>query len=128
MAAAARTRTTVVASLAFLLLPATAAFADKAAVTVSAPESVARGTEVTMTLKVTHSGNNFIHHVSWAFISVDGKELERWNYTWRKLPESGTFERVIKLVVDAPVTITAQAECNLHGNKGPATTTINVTE
>ena len=128
MAAAARMRTTVIASLAFLLLPATVARADKATVTLSAPESVTRGTEATVTLKVTHSGNNFIHHVNWAFISVDGKELQRWKYTWRKLPESGTFEREIKIVVDAPVTITAQADCNLHGNKGPATATINVTE
>ena len=73
-------------------------------------------------------GNDFIHHVNWAFISVDGQERERWKYSWRKLPESGTFEREIKIVVDAPVTITAQADCNLHGNKGPATATINVTE
>jgi desulfoferrodoxin (superoxide reductase-like protein) len=128
MAAVARIRTTVIASLAFLLLSATAAFADKASVTISAPDSVKRGTEVTITVKVTHSGNNFIHHVIWAYISVDGKELARWKYSWRDLPESKNFEREIKYVVNGPIAITAQADCNLHGNKGPETKTINVAE
>lgn len=128
MAAVARIRTTVITSLAFLLCSATAALADKASVTISAPDSVKRGTEVTVTVQVTHSGNNFLHHVDWATVSAGGKELARWKYSWRNLPETASFVREIKIVVDAPVSITAEADCNIHGNKGPQTKTINVTE
>jgi desulfoferrodoxin (superoxide reductase-like protein) len=128
MAAAARIRTTVITSLALLLCSATAALADKASVTISAPDSVKRGTEVTVTIRVTHSGNNFLHHVDWANLSAGGKELTRWSYSWRNLPEAAGFAREFKFVVEGPVSITAQADCNIHGSKGPQTKTINVTE
>jgi desulfoferrodoxin (superoxide reductase-like protein) len=118
----------MVASLMCLLISATSAFADKASVTMSAPDSVKKGTEVTITIKVTHSGNNFIHHVDWATVSVDGKEAKRWEYSWTKTPESAVFVREFKYVVTAPVEITAEADCNMHGSKGPAKTRIKVTE
>jgi desulfoferrodoxin (superoxide reductase-like protein) len=123
-----RIRSTTAASLLLLLTFSTSAFADKASVTIIVPESVKKGTEVTIKIKVIHSGNNFIHHVDWAQISVDGKEVKRWDYSWTNKPESGTFEREFKYVVTAPIEVSSQADCNMHGNNGVVKAKINVTE
>lgn len=123
-----RIRYSLVVSLTCLFAFATAAYADKASVTISAPERVKKGTEVTITLTVTHSGNNFIHHVDWATLSLDGKEAKRWDYSWTKTPESAVFVREFKYVVTAPVEIAAEADCNMHGSKGPTKKRIQVTE
>lgn len=128
MVAGAKVRFALVASLFFLVVSATTASADKASVTISAPESVVKGTEATVKIQVSHSGNNFIHHVSWAKISVDGKEATRWDFSWNKRAESKVFEREFTFVVNVPVEITVDADCNLHGSKGPARATITVTE
>jgi len=128
MIAGARIRFTLVASLFLLVVSATTAFADKASVTISAPESVVKGTEVTIKIQVTHSGNNFIHHVDWAKIGIDGKEIARWDFSWNKRAESKIFEREFKYVVNAPVEISTEANCNLHGSKGLAKASIKVTE
>jgi desulfoferrodoxin (superoxide reductase-like protein) len=124
----ARIRFTLGASLFFLFVSATTASADKSSVTISAPESVVKGTEVTIKIRVTHSGNNFIHYVDWAKIGIDGKEVARWDFTWNKRAESKVFEREFKYVVNAPVELSAEADCNLHGSKGLAKASIKVTE
>lgn len=123
-----RIRSTTIASILFLLVSATSALADKAAVTITVPESVKAGTEVTIKIKVTHSGNNFIHHVDWAQISVNGKEVKRWDFSWSSTPEAGTFEREFKQVVTVPIEVSAQADCNMHGSNGPVKAQIKVTE
>ena len=121
-------RFAVAASMLTVLLSATAAFADKASVTLSVADIIKKGTEVTIRLKVTHSANNFIHRVDWAKISIDGKEVARWSFPWTKPPESKIFEREFKYIVDKTLEIAAEADCNIHGSKGPARATITVTE
>lgn len=111
-----------------LLFFSSAAFADKASVTISAPDSVKKGAEVVIKIKVTHSGNNFIHYVDWAWIAVNGKEIARWNYSWTDRPESENFEREVKYTAIAPFEVSAEADCNLHGNTGIAKKKIAVTE
>ena len=128
MPAFTRIQSTFIALLLFMLVTATSAFADKASVTITAPESVKAGTEVTIKIKVVHSGNNFIHHVDWAEISVDRKEVKRWDYSWGSTPEAGTFEREIKQIVTVPIEVSAQADCNIHGSNGAVKIQIKVTE
>ncbi len=128
MPAFTRIQSTLIALLLFMLVTATSAFADKASVTITAPESVKAGTEVTIKIKVVHSGNNFIHHVDWAEISVDRKEVKRWDYSWGSTPEAGTFEREIKQIVTVPIEVSAQADCNIHGSNGAVKIQIKVTE
>lgn len=123
-----RVGSTVIFPLLLLLLFSTTAFADKASVTISAPESVKKGTVVTIKIQVTHSGNNFIHHVDWAQIKVDGKEVKRWDYSWTDTPESESFEREYKQTVMGPIEVSAQADCNLHGSTGEVKKQIKVTE
>ena len=128
MVASAKVRRTLFASMFLLVASATTAFADKSSVTISAPESVVKGTEATIKIQVTHSGNNFFHYVNWAKMSIDGKEATRWDFSWNKRAESKVFEREFKYVVNAPIEITAEANCNLHGSKGPAKASIKVSE
>ena len=106
----------------------TAAFADKASVTIIAPESVKKGEEVTIKIKVTHNGNNFMHYVDWAQIKVDGKEVARWDYSWTDTPESENFEREFKQVLRSSIEVSAQADCNMHGSNGVVKKQIKVTE
>ncbi len=47
---------------AIFLLSTGIALADKSAVTIIAPESAAKGTEVIIKLNVTHHGNNMLHY------------------------------------------------------------------
>jgi desulfoferrodoxin (superoxide reductase-like protein) len=51
---------------------------------------------------------------------VNGKEVERWEYSWRKLPPDAVFTKEIKYKVEGPIEIKAEANCNIHGSKGPA--------
>ena len=102
------------------------AFADKGSVTIEAPESAAIGSEITIKITVTHSADNFIHHVDWAYIMVNGKEVERWKYKWNNLPPDAVFTKEIKYKVEGPIEIKAEANCNIHGSKGPAIKTIAI--
>jgi len=105
---------------------ATDAFANKAAITIEAPASAAPGTEITVKVTVTHNANNMFHHVNWVYIMVNGKETGRWEFGWMTLPEGVSFSRELRYKVTGLLEIKAEANCNLHGSKGPATKTISV--
>jgi len=94
------------------------AFANKSSVSLTAPESVPKGTEVTIRVNVTHSGNNMFHHTSWVYVKINGKEVARWDFSATKTPESEIFTREIKYTVDEPAQIEAEANCNIHGSAG----------
>ncbi len=111
-----------------LLIFSSVALADKASVVIVAPDSVKKGAEVIIKIKVTHSGNNFVHYVDWAQISVNGKEIARWDYSWTNRPDSENFEREVKYVATAPFEVSAEADCNMHGSTGIAKKKIAVTE
>ncbi|RPH49530.1 MAG: hypothetical protein EHM85_13540 [Desulfobacteraceae bacterium] len=102
----------------FFLLSTGAALADKSAVTIIAPESTAKGTEVTIKLNVTHHGNNMLHYTKWAYIKVNGKEIARWDFSATKTPESENFAKEVKFTVNEPAQIEAEAYCNIHGSAG----------
>ncbi len=111
----------------FLLLAfAAAAYANKTAVAVVAPEAVVVGTEVTITINVTHSANNFFHYTKWVTVKADGEEIARWDFSGSKRPEDENFSREVKYTVTKPVEIIAQGSCNIHGSKGPVTVKIGV--
>jgi desulfoferrodoxin (superoxide reductase-like protein) len=103
---------------ALFLLTTGAALADKAAVTIIAPEAAAKGTEVTIKLNVTHHGNNMLHHTKWVYIKINGKEIARWDFSATKTPESEYFTKEVKFTVNEPAQIEAEAYCNIHGSAG----------
>jgi desulfoferrodoxin (superoxide reductase-like protein) len=106
--------------LAVLLLGANTCLADKSGVTISAPEAVAKGTEATIKLSITHSGNSFFHYTDWVYIKANGKEIARWEYSMTNRPEGANFVREVKIPINEVTEIVAEANCNLHGSKGPA--------
>jgi desulfoferrodoxin (superoxide reductase-like protein) len=114
-------------SIAFLCSNAGTVFANKTSVTISAPASAAPGSEITIQVTATHSANNFLHYTDWLFVTVNGKEIARWNFTRSKRPESSVFTREIKYTVNENAEIKAEGHCNMHGSKGPATAQVVVT-
>jgi desulfoferrodoxin (superoxide reductase-like protein) len=114
-----------------------AVFANQAAATIEAPESAAKGTEITIRVKVTHSANAVFHHVQWIYIMVNGKEIARWNYSMFNLPVPDNrklssiplvFTKEKKYTINDRSEIKAEASCNIHGSMGPATAQVSVKE
>ncbi|MBU0544781.1 MAG: class II SORL domain-containing protein [Proteobacteria bacterium] len=110
----------------FFFLSLGIAFASKSSVSLTAPESVPKGTEVTISVNVTHSGNNMFHYTNWVYIKVNGKEIARWDFTMTNTPGSENFTREIKYTVNESVQIEAEANCNIHGSAGIAKAGISV--
>lgn len=106
--------------LMFLLLSVLPASADKSSVTLQAPTHATKGSEITVRLTITHSGNNFIHHVNWVEVWLNGQTAYRWEYSATNLPEAATFTKEIVMKIDRDTEVKAEANCNLHGSKGPA--------
>ncbi len=111
-----------------VLLSAGVALANKSAVSIEAPQSVPRGSEITIRVTVTHKGNNFLHYTKWVQIIINGKEVARWDYTSGNRPEGETFTKEIKYIVNEEIEIRAEAYCNLHGSAGPAIVKVKVKE
>jgi len=111
--------------VAVTLLAAVPAWANKSSVEIVAPAAVKKGETITITLKVSHRGNSFIHHTRWAFVKVNGKEVGRWEWKDKKF-ESDHFTRQVTVKVDKPLQIEAEAWCNLHGSRGPKQVTVKV--
>ena len=109
-----------------LLLPATQALANKSVVAIVAPDAAAKGTEITIKLNVTHSGNNMFHHTNWVYLVVNGKEAARWEFSAFDLPKDENFTLEFKLIVEEAMQLEALANCNLHGSTGKVFQTINL--
>jgi len=105
-----------------VLLCATIALCDKSSVEIIAPMEAKIGETIQITINVKHKGNNFFHHTSWAYIKVNGKEVARFKYPFKK----ENFSRTITYKVIGNVKIEAQANCNFHGSAGKRFININV--
>ena len=94
--------------------------ADKSFVTVEAPENAEKGSEIIIRINVKHSGNNFLHYTDRVYVSVNGKEIKRWEFSAFNRPEAENFSREIRYRVNGPLEIVAEANCSIHGSAGPA--------
>lgn len=112
--------------LAVLFLQVSPAFANKATAAIEGPTSVARGTEVTLRVVVTHNANSSSHYTEWLKVAANKKEIDRWDYAKGKRPEAAEFTKEIKIKIMEDTEIIAEASCNNHGSKGPATHKITV--
>ena len=104
----------------------TVSWANKSSVTIEAPATAQKGSEITIKVNVAHDGNSVAHYTQWVSVKVNGKEIERWEYGAFKRPESDTFSKEVKITVDGPLEITAEASCNLHGSAGPAKAVVEI--
>jgi len=122
--------------LVVLFLSPHVASANQAGATIEAPESAAKGSEITIRVKVTHSANAMFHHVEWVYVMVNGNEIARWSYSAFDLPKPDgklssiplVFTKEIKYTVNNRSEIKAEASCNIHGSTGPATALVSVKE
>ena len=104
------------------------ATANQSSVAIEALQSVQKGVELTIRVTVTHSANSFLHYTEWLKVTVNQKEVARWDYTSSNRPEAAVFTKEISLKAVENMEITAEASCNIHGSEGPDTVKITVTE
>jgi len=102
------------------------AFANKSSVRIEAPETAAMGQEITIKLHIAHDGNNFIHHTDRVSLKINDQEIQQWTYGMFDTPESEKFTLEIRYTIEGPITITAQADCNMHGSTGISEKTITI--
>lgn len=114
--------------LVLLLITVPSVFAKKSSVSVDAPESVAPGSDITIKINVEHDGNSMFHYTKWVYVMINGEEIKRWDYSWRKRPEAENFTKEITYTVNEPIEIVAEACCNNHGSKGKAIRKVTVKE
>jgi len=107
-------------AVAAVLLAAGAAEANKASVAIENQVSAGASDKAVLKITVSHSGNNFLHHTDWVRVRADGREIARWDFSWKNLPESAVFTREVTVDTTGAVAVEAEADCNIHGSKGPA--------
>lgn len=106
------------------MLAAGPAQANKSSVAIEQSAQIDKDGKTVLKCTVSHSGNNFLHHTDWLSVSADGKEIARWDFSWKNKPESEVFTREVTVDAKLPVSIEAAANCNIHGSKGPAKMTV----
>jgi desulfoferrodoxin (superoxide reductase-like protein) len=92
--------------------------ANKSSVEIKAPAEAAKGSTVTITVTVSHSGNNRFHYTDWVYVKAGDKEIARWNFGKGELPENEKFTRDVQYTITDSVEIEAKANCNIHGSTG----------
>jgi len=100
--------------------------ADKSSIQIVAPDYAETGSEITIELQVSHSGNNFLHYTEWVYVKINGEETKRWEFGNFDKPEDEKFTRSITFTVTGPIEIGAEASCNFHGSMGIATKSIKL--
>ena len=106
--------------LAILLLQVGPAVANKSATSIEGPSNIAKGTEVTLRITVTHNANSPSHYTEWVKVTANKKEIARWDYTKDNRPEAAEFTKEIKFKVMEDTEVVAEASCVNHGSRGPA--------
>ena len=108
----------------FLVTPA--AFANKSAVEIEAPQKAVMGEEITIVLHVSHDGNSFFHYTKWVELRINGETAKRWNYSMTDRPEAETFSVTFTPSVQERLDLEAEASCNMHGSMNTARETVTV--
>lgn len=102
------------------------AYANKTTVKINAPEKAEKGTEVVVTIEVTHNGNTRFHYTDWVSLKVNGEEVKKWEYTKKERPDSEDFTLEYKFIIKEETTIEAKGNCNMHGSTGVEKVTIQL--
>ena len=121
-----RFRMILAGALFFLFLLTPSLLANKTEVSIEAPAETSPGSTITIQLNVTHKGNSGLHHTNWVSLKINGDEVKRWEYSRKERPEAAKFSLTFDLKVDEPIEIVAQANCNIHGSKGPVNFKVDV--
>jgi desulfoferrodoxin (superoxide reductase-like protein) len=98
--------------------------ANMSSVTIEAPATAVKGSEILIKVNVSHAGNSFMHYTDWVYVKVNDKEIARWQFTSTNRPDAEKFSREVKIRVDDALSVVAEAHCNIHGSAGPAKLTV----
>jgi desulfoferrodoxin (superoxide reductase-like protein) len=102
-------------------------FANKTSVKISIPNTVKKGSQITITINVMHKGNTAGHHTDWVYLKINGKEVKRWSYDKASLPPGGDFTLTYTYVVtENTLSVETAGDCNIHGSTGPAKATAKI--
>ena len=112
--------------LAISLVQANPAAAGRSEASIEGPTEAAKGSEVTLRIMASHNANSSSHYTEWLKVTANNKEVARWNYTKENRPEGAVFTKDVKIKVTEDTEIVAEANCNLHGSKGPVKHKITV--
>ena len=112
--------------LAISLVQANVASSNKSEASMEGPTDAVKGSEVTLRITATHNANTASHYTEWLKVMANGKQIARWDYTKENRPEGAVFTKEIKIKVTEDTEIVAEANCNMHGSKGPAKHKITV--
>jgi len=102
------------------------AHADKSSVRIEAPTQAPIGATIPITLHVSHSGNNFVHHTDWVVVKINGEEAKRWEFGMFSTPDNENFTLTMTHAMTGPIEIEAEASCNIHGSAGIAKHSVTV--
>jgi desulfoferrodoxin (superoxide reductase-like protein) len=61
-------------------------------------------------------------------VTVNQKEIARWDFTSGQRPEAEIFTKEITIKAMEDMEVTAEANCNIHGSTGPTTVKISIKE
>lgn len=111
--------------LLFFIFISVAVYSNKTSVKISTVKKAAKGSEVTVTISVSHNTNSPSHFTDWVYLKINSKEVKRWTYTRTALPASANFTLTFKFILTSNSSIEVMGDCNLHGSAGAAK--INIT-
>ena len=69
--------------------------ADKSSVTIEAPDTAEKGTEIPVKVHVKHHGNNFMHYTNSVEVKVNGETVETWEFSAFNRPEAASMAPMI---------------------------------
>lgn len=93
-----------------LLGPATAR-ADKSEVRIEAPDKATKGSEIVIQLNVSHHGNNLLHHTKWLRLDINGKTVQKWEFSATQRPEAENFSRTFNYTARSRSSLRRAATC-----------------
>lgn len=118
----------LIGAFTFIFIMQGIALANKSSVSIEAPRTAQKGSDIIIKITVSHKGNSALHYTNWLRVVVNKKEVARWDFTSGQRPEDEIFTRELKIKVTEDLEVTAEANCNIHGTAGPTTIKITVKE
>lgn len=115
-------KSTAFAGLLILYVTLGTAAANVATISLSVPDEVAAGDEVTVEMEIRHLNNDQDHYVDWVRLYMDGELLQGWNYDSANYVDETRWTLTYTTVVERETVFRAEANCNLHGGRDDSAT------
>ena len=115
-------KASALAGLLILYVALGTAAANVATISLSVPDEVAAGDEVTVEMEIRHLNNDQDHYVDWVRLYMDGELLQSWDYDSANYLDETRWTLTYTTVVERETVFRAEANCNLHGGRDDSAT------